>query len=105
MSAKHTENTVFKYKTKTGFYSPTYSCAHLASGERSSELNSQPPWLVNQLEILSHRKSKDECYDPQNQTSKKARLYHPLFSLSLAIANHPDDSLVGTGSSQRLTST
>jgi hypothetical protein len=104
MSGKHTENAVFKYKTKTEFYSPTYSCAHLASGERSSELNSQPPWLANQLEMLSQRNPKDECYDPQNQTSKKAGLYHPLFPLSLAIANHPDDSLVGTGSSRRLSS-
>jgi hypothetical protein len=73
----------------------------LASGERSSKLKIQPLWLANQLKILSRRKSKDECYDPQKQTSKKARLYHPLFpfhsreSLTLMIAVLEQEVLKG----------
>jgi hypothetical protein len=72
-----TETTVFKIKDQTEFYSPTYSCAY--SVEQSSKLNSQPPWLANQLEILSRRKSKDECYDPQIPDKQESSLYHPFF--------------------------
>jgi hypothetical protein len=71
---------------------------------RRTVLGTPPPSLANQLEMLSRRKSKDECWEPQHLTSKKARFYHPIFSLSLAITNQPHDSLVGTGSSWRFSS-
>jgi hypothetical protein len=42
-----------------------------------SGLNSQPPWLANGLEMLSRRKH--GFLTLTHNTSKKSRLYHPLF--------------------------
>jgi hypothetical protein len=89
MSGTQTETTVFKIQNQTEFHSPTYSCDHLASGERSSRLNSQPSCLANQLKILSHRKPKDECSEPHVQDKQESSPIPSPFVVSLATANHP----------------
>jgi hypothetical protein len=96
MSGTHTENAIFKYKTKTGFYSPTYSCANLASSERSSELNSQTPLAGQTTRDALSKKTKRRVLWPSKPDKQESSPLPTPFSLSLAIANHPDDSLVGT---------